>query len=105
MIDKLFECIRYIRGRHHARHQGDIMPDTMPAVHGTTAPFSEYDALREALRRHGWDVATYSPGDGVTRYRLVKRGQDYFEGSGPTALGRAQAIVMVRAVLYILGSW
>jgi hypothetical protein len=71
--------------------------------YATIDPRSECEALREALRRHGWDVAAYSPGDGVTRYRLVRAGEDYFEGADrPTALGRAQAIAMLRGALHVL---
>jgi hypothetical protein len=69
---------------------------------GTTTK-AEYAILRQALNYYGWDVKTYSPGDGVTRYRLVRNGTDYFEdSSGPTALGRAQAVAMMRGILRVL---
>jgi hypothetical protein len=62
----------------------------------------EYKCLCEALRRYGWDVVTYGPGDGTVRYRLVRAGMDYFQAEGPTALGRANAIAMMRGALHVL---
>jgi hypothetical protein len=68
-----------------------------------TTTTDEYAMLRQALLYYGWDVKTYSPGDGVTRYRLVPAGTDYFESSdGPTVLGRAQAVAMMRGILHVL---
>ncbi len=46
----------------------------------------------------GYHIATWSPGDGVTRYRICPDGQDYFSTSGmPTALGFRAAETMVEA--------
>ncbi len=52
--------------------------------------------LEEAARRVGLFVDTYSPGDGVTRYRFITRSdRDYFSASGServyTALGLKEA--------------
>jgi len=49
--------------------------------------------LQESVKRLGFQVDTWSPGDGVTRYRFFNRPSDYF---GPangiyTALGFAEA--------------
>lgn len=44
----------------------------------------------------GFEFATWSPGDGTTRYRIVRKGEDYFESSAPVALGYAQAEVAAR---------
>jgi hypothetical protein len=60
----------------------------------------ELAALAPLLARHGYTVAQYSPGDGATRYRIVRASEDYFESpDGPTALGAAAAVSMVRAFL------
>ena len=57
------------------------------------------DDLRAECERHGFTFDTYSPGDGVTRYRFFtvsalgrRFGYDYFAGRGDfTALGLAEA--------------
>ncbi len=52
----------------------------------------------EEARENGIFVDTYSPGDGITRYRFFKNpGNDYF---GPdngiyTALGRNEAVIFL----------
>jgi hypothetical protein len=62
----------------------------------------EFKSLKTDLQRYGWDVDTYSPGDGITRYRLLRAGYSYFEAEGPTALGLAQAVAMMRGALHVL---
>jgi hypothetical protein len=60
----------------------------------------ELAALAPLLARHGYTLARYSPGDGATRYRIVRASEDYFESpDGPTALGASAALAMVRAFL------
>lgn len=41
----------------------------------------------------GWTVATYSPGDGVTRYKFIEGhpGASYFSANGETVRGYAKA--------------
>jgi hypothetical protein len=56
-------------------------------------------ALAPLLSRCGYTVARWSPGDGVTRYRIVREGEDYCSDDGPTALGASAALAMVRAFL------
>jgi len=56
--------------------------------------------LGEVAEDNGLYVDTYSPGDGMTRYRFFKNpGNDYFgpENGIYTALGLAEARVFVRA--------
>lgn len=53
------------------------------------------DKLNEMLP-DGFEFATWSPGDGTTRYRVVERGRDYFESNTPIALGYAQAEIAAR---------
>ncbi len=59
--------------------------------------------VEAAARAAGLSVATWAPGDGVTRYRffLAKRGEvhaDYHQGDGIyTSLGRKDALNFVRA--------
>lgn len=60
--------------------------------------YADRKTLNEVLEKHGFHYCTYSPGDGVTRYRFFrliggKRKNDYF---GPasglfTALGWKEA--------------
>ena len=53
--------------------------------------------LREHAKRVGLYIDTYSPGDGVTRYRFFLEPTDYFAGNGIyTALGRKEANTFVR---------
>jgi hypothetical protein len=60
----------------------------------------ELAALAPLLSRCGYTVAQYSPGDGATRYRIVRASEDYFESAdGPTALGALAAVSMVRAFI------
>lgn len=54
------------------------------------------EALEAEARRVGLFVDSYSPGDGVTRYRFITRSdRDYFSASGServyTALGLKEA--------------
>ncbi len=58
--------------------------------------YNRKDALRAGAKRLGLYVATYSPGDGVTRYRFIKsrKGKpvSYFAHDGVyTALGISEA--------------
>lgn len=51
----------------------------------------------EAMLPRGWEVHTWSPGDGVTRYRFFERapkGQTYFgpDNGRYTALGYKEAV-------------
>jgi hypothetical protein len=57
------------------------------------------DVLNAELKNYGVEVDTYSPGDGVTRYRFFKidpgadYANDYFAGYGLyTALGWKEAV-------------
>jgi hypothetical protein len=54
-------------------------------------------------------LTTYSPGDGMTRYRIGRRGEsphDYFgDYEICTALGAREAVVMLRAYLAALLHW
>lgn len=53
---------------------------------------SRYDMLQEEARRHGLWLRKYSPGDGVTRYRFMRKNVSYFADDGIfTALGIGQA--------------
>ena len=45
----------------------------------------------------GFEIATYAPGDGVRRYKIVPIGESYFSAEGPVALGRKQAAEMCQA--------
>jgi hypothetical protein len=50
--------------------------------------------LAEIAYGYGLDLFTYSPGDGVTRYRFARSGEQtcYFSGNGITVvLGRKEA--------------
>lgn len=50
------------------------------------------EELREACEEAGFYLTTYSPGDGVTRYRFFSKPTDYFGGFGDyTALGYKEA--------------
>jgi len=61
---------------------------------------------KDILRRAeylGLHVTTYSPGDGVTRYRFSREDLDYFALGGNnsfTALGVKEADAMLDAYLY-----
>ncbi len=57
---------------------------------------SEVKVIKKWLQAVGWDVDTFSPGDGMTRYRIVPRGQSYFSADGPTACGAREAVAMLR---------
>jgi len=54
----------------------------------------------------GLDVFTYSPGDGMTRYKFAPRGSQecYWSGSGFVALGVQQAETFLRGYQYA-GIW
>lgn len=58
---------------------------------------TKQDALRSECEAAGFTFDTYSPGDGVTRYRFTKLGvdgaNDYFASFGDfTALGWKEAL-------------
>jgi hypothetical protein len=59
--------------------------------------------LEQAVSQSGLHMATYSPGDGVTRYRFFNRSSarvGYFESDGLfTALGRKEAYAFARGYL------
>ena len=57
--------------------------------------------IEQELAEMGWTLASYSPGDGVTRYRFFcTPNQDYFGGSSAvyTALGLKEARVFFAGV-------
>lgn len=55
-----------------------------------------YETLRNIAQGVGLYVSTYSPGDGVTRYRFTFEDVDYFATDGIyTALGIAEAEAFV----------
>lgn len=58
--------------------------------------------VEEAYNYVGLHVDSYSPGDGVTRYRFfVEPPYDYFAGRGIyTALGRKDALTFVNGYRY-----
>lgn len=67
-----------------------------------THKLSRLDQLRADLPK-GYSVSTWSPGDGVTRYRFFKnapRAQDYFGPHEPiyTALGLKEASAFARGL-------
>jgi hypothetical protein len=52
--------------------------------------------LRKFAGTLGLEIAKYSPGDGRTRYKLVRIGQQYFETDGyyrPATLSEAHAFL------------
>ena len=54
------------------------------------------EELEWVCREAGFYMTTYSPGDGVTRYRFDSKDEDYFATNGDyTALGIAEARVYV----------
>jgi len=68
---------------------------------------SRLEELRRGMKEIGVTIATYSPGDGVTRYRFTLNGQGYFQASGgdnlATALGIAEAETLANGLM--LGYW
>ena len=61
---------------------------------------SRKNELRAVCTRAGLFMDTYSPGDGVTRYRFMLKDMDYFATDGIyTALGRAEALTFARGFL------
>lgn len=63
---------------------------------------TKIEQVQETLPKE-WRVFSYSPGDGITRYRFFKsppNGQNYFgpENGSYTALGFAEAIAYARGV-------
>ena len=59
---------------------------------------NKFQELQDRIKEHGLYVSTWSPGDGVTRYRFFdKPGNGYFgPGDGLfTALGRREAMGFV----------
>lgn len=58
--------------------------------------------LRDLATQAGLFIDSYSPGDGITRYRFFIRESDYFAGDGIfTALGLKEAMIFIRG--YRLG--
>jgi hypothetical protein len=58
----------------------------------------ELKELIPHLQQEGFDLATYSPGDGVTRYKIVPRGRGYFDGRTiASAVGAKAAVAVVLA--------
>jgi hypothetical protein len=62
--------------------------------------------LEDSCERAGLKVDTWSPGDGVTRYRFFlandSQGSDYFGGRGIfTALGLKEAFAFVNGALAV----
>ncbi len=59
--------------------------------------------MQERARMAGLTFETYSPGDGVTRYRFFRLSDgvtDYFAGDGViTVLGRADAALFIAGAL------
>jgi hypothetical protein len=56
------------------------------------------EMLNTLLESTGYHVATWSPGDGATRYAVVPKGHTYHSHDGVArALGFAQALVMAKA--------
>lgn len=60
------------------------------------------DNLKDTLKNVTgglWTIATWSPGDGQTRYKLVRtnRNTSYDAQDGLVALGKQQAVIMVDA--------
>ena len=43
-----------------------------------------------------FEFAAWTPDDGVTRYRIVEKGTDYFLGEYPAAIGFSQAVIAAR---------
>ena len=55
--------------------------------------------MAERAKRHGLYVATWTPGDGLRRYRFFDRPSDYDEGHEIfTALGRKEALAFLFGV-------
>lgn len=53
--------------------------------------------IEESASALGIHVATWSPGDGLTRYRFFRTARDYFSDDGLfTALGAKEAGVFLR---------
>lgn len=62
---------------------------------------SRLETLQRDAEKFGFYVATYSPGDGVTRYRFFSEPSDYF---GPasglyTALGYKEATIWLNGAI------
>lgn len=58
--------------------------------------------LQVACEKAGFYVDTYSPGDGVTRYRFSSKPAGYFASNGDyTALGMREAVAYARG----RGAW
>ena len=56
--------------------------------------------VSEYAERAGVFFSTWSPGDGVTRYRFFKTYTDYFAGDGMyTALGARESICWLRGYI------
>jgi len=56
--------------------------------------------MGEVAKDHGLYISTYSPGDGLTRYRFFTNADDDYFGPGNgiyTALGLAEARTFVRS--------
>lgn len=64
-------------------------------------PLKPYEV--RVLKTLGLQVESYSPGDGVTRYKLVPDGTDYWEAqhSYPIFLGRKELEAAISALLIV----
>jgi hypothetical protein len=71
-------------------------------VQGNDKEAETMTELRSNAARVGLHFDTYSPGDGVTRYRFFLQPTDYFAGNGIyTALGKKEAETFVAG--FVLG--
>lgn len=62
------------------------------------------EELEEEARRVGLYVTSYSPGDGVTRYRFTREPADYFAASGANKLYTALGLKEARTFIEGFGS-
>ena len=68
----------------------------------------KYNRFQDLLKRSKLFCDTYSPGDGITRYRFFSTSRDYFRDYFSadglyTALGRKEAITFLDGV--VTGRW
>lgn len=60
--------------------------------------------VEETAKAEGLYVATWSPGDGVTRYRFFEKPSDYHSGDSIyTALGRKEALTFITGYSWGVG--
>ena len=60
----------------------------------------EFKHAEAKLKSLGYRISRYSPGDGVTRYRVLPEGAAYFEHDGFfTALGKKEFLAMTVSFL------